>query len=53
MQRLQPIDGITSFVSGAGGARHYDLRRDDPRLAFADDRHDGALRLRLRRGEAR
>ena len=53
MQRLRPIDGITSFVSGAGGHGLYDLRRDDPRLAFGDDRHYGALRLRLRRGEAR
>ncbi len=53
MQRLRPIDGITSFVSGAGGRDRYELRRDDPRLAFGDDRHFGALRLRLRRGEAR
>jgi hypothetical protein len=52
MQRLHPIDGITSFVSGAGGHSHYALRRDDPRLAFGDDRADGALRLRLRRGSA-
>lgn len=52
MQRMHPIDGITSFVSGAGGHSHYGLRRDDPRLAFGDDRHDGALRLRLRRGVA-
>jgi hypothetical protein len=53
MQRLRPIDGITSFVSGAGGHGHYRLRRDDPRIAFGDDRRYGALRLRLRRGEAR
>jgi hypothetical protein len=53
MQRLRPIDGITTFVSGAGGHSHHDLDRGDPRLAFGDDRHDGALRLRLRRGEAR
>ncbi|MBA3747689.1 MAG: metallophosphoesterase [Solirubrobacterales bacterium] len=52
MQRLRPIDGITSFVSGAGGRSHYEVRRGDPRLAFADDVHDGALRLRLRRGVA-
>jgi hypothetical protein len=52
MQRLHPIDGITSFVSGAGGHSHYALRRDDPRLAFGDDWADGALRLRLRRGSA-
>ena len=53
MQRLRPIDGITSFVSGAGGHGLYDLRRDDPRLAFGNDRTYGALRLTLRRGEAR
>ena len=52
MQRLHPIDGITSFVSGAGGRSHYALHRDDPRLAFGDDRSYGALRLRLRRGAA-
>lgn len=51
MQRLRPIDGITSFVSGAGGRDLY-LVRLDRRLAFADDAHFGALRLRLRRGVA-
>jgi hypothetical protein len=53
MQRLRPIDGITSFVSGAGGHGHYGLHRGDRRLAFGDDRRYGALRLQLRRGEAR
>ncbi|MCA1657254.1 MAG: metallophosphoesterase, partial [Actinobacteria bacterium] len=52
MQRLRPIDGIASFVSGAGGHSSYALHRDDPRLAFGDDRRVGALRLRLRRGSA-
>ena len=52
MQRLRPIDGITEFVSGAGGAGLYPLRRDD-RLAFGDDRTYGALRLELRPGAAR
>jgi acid phosphatase type 7 len=51
MQRFHPIDGITHFVSGAGGHGRYDLRRD-PRLAFGDDSHYGALRLRLRAGVA-
>jgi hypothetical protein len=51
MQRFRPIDGITHFVSGAGGHRRYDLRHD-PRIAFGDDRHFGALRLRLRPGAA-
>jgi hypothetical protein len=52
MQRLRPIDGITSFVSGAGGHGHYALNANDPRLAFGDDRRYGALRLRLRPGRA-
>jgi hypothetical protein len=51
MQRFAPIDGITQFVSGAGGHSHYVLRRD-PRLAFGDDRRYGALRLQLRPGRA-
>ena len=48
MQRLEPIDGMTEFVSGAGGRSHYAVRADDRRVAFADDRDDGALRLTLR-----
>ena len=51
MQRFEPIDGVTHFVSGAGGHGRYPLH-DDPRLAFGDDRHFGALRLRLRPGIA-
>lgn len=50
MQRLHPIDGITQFVSGAGGRSHYEIDDADPRLAFANDRDDGALRLDLRPG---
>jgi hypothetical protein len=52
MQRLKPIDGITQFVSGAGGHGLYGLRRG-PRLAFGDDREYGALRIDLRPGRAR
>jgi len=52
MQRLQPVDGITPLVEGAGGRELYPVNRDDPRLAFADDTHHGALRLRLRPGRA-
>lgn len=52
MQRFKPIDGITQFVSGAGGRRLYSLRADDGRLAFSDDRTYGALRLFLQRGRA-
>jgi hypothetical protein len=50
MQRFRAVDGITQFVSGAGGRHRYDLRDDDPRLAFADERTFGALRLFLQRG---
>jgi hypothetical protein len=52
MQRLQPVDGITQLVSGAGGHSHYAVDRSDPRLAFANDRNDGALRLTLSPGRA-
>jgi predicted phosphodiesterase len=52
MQRFRPIDGITQFVSGAGGRSLYSLRLDD-RLAFGNDDTYGALRLELRRGIAR
>jgi acid phosphatase type 7 len=51
MQRLRPIDGITQFVSGAGGNELYRVRREE-RVAFANDRDHGALRLDLRRGTA-
>lgn len=52
-QRLKPIDGVTEIVAGAGGRSHYRVNRGDHRLAFADDRHFGALRVRLRPGSAR
>jgi acid phosphatase type 7 len=51
MQRFKPIDGITEFVSGAGGAERYPLHRDG-RLAFGDAGAYGALRLDLRPGTA-
>jgi acid phosphatase type 7 len=51
MQRFRPVDGITEFVSGAGGNERYPVRRDR-RLAFADDDAFGALRLVLRPGRA-
>jgi hypothetical protein len=51
MQRFRPVDGITQFVSGAGGDGHYPVRRDR-RLAFANDDTYGALRLVLRPGRA-
>jgi hypothetical protein len=52
MQRFKPIDGITQFVSGAGGQSHYAVGAGDPRLAFSNDIDDGALRLTLRPGTA-
>jgi hypothetical protein len=52
MQRLQPVDGITPYVDGAGGKELYPVNRSDPRLAFADDTHHGALRIKLRPGQA-
>jgi hypothetical protein len=51
LQRLHPINGITQFVAGAGGANHYELH-DDERLAFGDAKSTGALRLELRPGRA-
>jgi acid phosphatase type 7 len=52
MQRLKPVDGITPLVEGAGGKELYPVDRSDPRVAFADDTHHGALRLKLRPGRA-
>jgi hypothetical protein len=51
MQRLKPIDGITQFVSGAGGNDLYRVSREN-RVAFADDTDHGVLRLDLRPGRA-
>lgn len=53
MQRFEPIDGIVEVISGAGGhGDRYPVDEDDVRPAFADDDHDGALRLRLSRERA-
>lgn len=53
MQRFKPRDGITEFVSGAGGHSLYalDARRSD--LAYANQDKFGALRLELSPGLAR
>ncbi len=53
LQRLRPVDGATALVVGAGGRPRDPLRRDDPRLAWGTDAHDGALRLELAPGRAR
>jgi hypothetical protein len=44
---------LVQFVSGAGGRELYEIDRGDPRLAFAEGDHYGALRLDLSPGEAR
>ena len=47
MQRLRARDGIVEFISGAGGRHRHNVHERDPDLAFGDDGHFGALRLRL------
>ena len=51
MQRFRSRDGIVQLVAGAGGRELYPLR-DEPGLAFGNDRRYGALRLELRPGRA-
>ena len=53
MQRFKAVDGITQYVSGAGGHGLYRFKRRDPRLAFGESRAYGALRIELRPGSAR
>jgi Calcineurin-like phosphoesterase len=52
MERLHPVNGITQYVDGAGGKELYPVNSSDPRLAFADNTHHGALRIRLIPGQA-
>lgn len=52
MQRFHPVGRITQYVDGAGGRELYPVNRNDPRLAFADDTHHGALRIKLSPGRA-
>jgi hypothetical protein len=52
LQRLRPVQGVTQFISGAGGRSHYGLDEDDERLQFGNADRDGALRLELRSGRA-
>ena len=47
LQRFKPRAGTVQIVSGAGGRERYPIREDDPRLAFGDDDHHGALRMTL------
>ena len=53
MERLERRDGITEFISGAGGHEPGETDQGDPRLAFGDDTHIGALRLKLARERLR
>src|SRR4051794_2625666 len=52
LQRFKRRDGIVQLVSGAGGRDRYAVHRDR-RLAWADDRHFGAVRIALSPGAAR
>jgi hypothetical protein len=52
MQRLKRKDGITEFISGAGGNTLLRIW-NDPRVAFANNKTFGALRLKLSPGSAR
>jgi len=52
MQRMRPREGTLALIAGSGGNGLYPVRDDDPRLAWGDDRHYGALRLRLEPGRA-
>jgi hypothetical protein len=53
LQRFKRVDGTTQLVIGAGGRERYAVNTADPRLAYADDHADGALRMQLRPGVAR
>jgi calcineurin-like phosphoesterase family protein len=53
LQRFKRIDGTTQFVIGAGGRERYAVNGADPRLAYSNDRVDGALRMQLQPGVAR
>ena len=46
-QRMKARDGVIQFISGSGGKRLHSVDDGDDRLAFSDDEHYGALRLRL------
>jgi hypothetical protein len=53
MQRFRRRDGITELIAGAGGRGIYRIKPEEKaRLAFANDTHFGALRMKLRPGRA-
>jgi hypothetical protein len=47
MMQMVPRDGLVQLVSGAGGQSNYGVDESDSRLAWGDDRADGALALEL------
>ena len=47
MQRFKRRDGMTQYVSGAGGRERYRVNRRDSRLAFGRADRFGALRIEL------
>jgi len=53
LQRFRPIGGTRQYVVGAGGRERYDVDEGDDRLAWSDDKVDGALKMRLAPGVAR
>jgi acid phosphatase type 7 len=52
MARMKRRDGISGYISGAGGDTLY-ATRPDSRAAFAADPQQGALRMVMSRGRAR
>jgi predicted phosphodiesterase len=53
LQRFKRVHGTTQLVIGAGGRERYAVNGADPRLAYSNDRVDGALRMQLQPGVAR
>jgi hypothetical protein len=52
MQRFRPLDGLTQYVAGSGGATLYGTH-SDTRAAFTRSGVTGALRIKLAPGVAR
>ncbi len=53
MQRFKRRDGMTQYVSGAGGRERYRVNQRDSRLAFGRANRFGALRIELDGATAR
>ena len=52
MQRLEERDSIVEFIAGAGGRHRHGVDERARILEFGDDKHFGALRLKLSPGRA-